>query len=328
VKRLINLPHAVNESTCYVNGLYDVLTWKGAEYSYFLLPVIGGMSSFTYLKFKLAKPPAMVYWGPRAQDLMECLADIVGFFRCSSEGKSFKAEFLRIKSYLDVRMPVMAGALDMYYLPYYKDIYRKEHIPIHYVLLVGYDDNKELLYVHDCTYEGIQQISYANFELAMNVSTPGLSKKNSYRVFAVASPLPSELKVAQKGFAYKAGRMLRPPVKLFGIPAMHKLATDIVTWTDRGCFDHMVAYAGMTPPLIDKELKNNDAMRFRQEDLIREMGTKYSNDKWLQAADLFHDSGELIKTLSKQGLERDGAACSGTLVKIADIEEKAYRLLL
>src|SRR4030042_1768195 len=116
---MINLPHAVNESTCYVNGLYDILTWKGADYSYFLLPVIGGMSSFTYLKFKLARPPCMVYWGPRTQDLLECLGEIIGFTRCTSEGKSFKNEFPKMKSYIDVNIPVMAGAIDMYYLPYY-----------------------------------------------------------------------------------------------------------------------------------------------------------------------------------------------------------------
>ncbi len=33
----------------------------------------------------------------------------------------------------------MAGALDMYYLYYYEDIYLKQHIPIHSVLVVGYE---------------------------------------------------------------------------------------------------------------------------------------------------------------------------------------------
>ena len=63
MSRIIKIPHEVHESTCYVNGLYDVLAWKGAKYDYFLLPIIGGMASFAYLKFKMAKPPCMVYWG-------------------------------------------------------------------------------------------------------------------------------------------------------------------------------------------------------------------------------------------------------------------------
>jgi len=60
---MINLPHEVHEPTCYVNGLFDVLIWKGAKYDYFLLPVAGGMASFAYLKFKMATHPCMVYWG-------------------------------------------------------------------------------------------------------------------------------------------------------------------------------------------------------------------------------------------------------------------------
>ena len=30
--------------------------------------------------------------------------------------------------------------VDMFHLHFYEDIYHKRHIPIHYVLLVGYDE--------------------------------------------------------------------------------------------------------------------------------------------------------------------------------------------
>ena len=119
MKKLISLPHAMHESTCYVNGLFDVLAWKGAQYDYFLLPVIGGMASFAYLKFKMAQPPCMVYWGNNPKYLLRDLSDIIGFTEFLSEGKSFKNEFPKIKQYIDKDEPVMAGALDMYYLHYY-----------------------------------------------------------------------------------------------------------------------------------------------------------------------------------------------------------------
>jgi hypothetical protein len=125
VKKIIKLPHHMHESTCYVNGLFDVLSWKGARYDYFLLPVIGGMMSFAYLKFKMARPPCMVYWGTNPKYLLRNLGDIIGFSQSTSEGKSFKNEFPRIKQYLDRDEPVMVGALDMYYLHYYPELYRK-----------------------------------------------------------------------------------------------------------------------------------------------------------------------------------------------------------
>jgi len=144
LKKLHILPHRVCESTCYVNGLEDILTWKGAEYSDFLLSVIGGMAGFTYLRFKRADPPCMVYWGANPKYLMKDLANIIGFKETVIEGKTFKNTFPRLKESIDCGQPVMAGALDMYYLHYYPGLYRKQHVPIHYVLVVGYDDDKQV----------------------------------------------------------------------------------------------------------------------------------------------------------------------------------------
>ena len=137
--KLIRIPHEVHESTCYVNGLFDVLTWKGVKYDYFLLPIIGGMASFAYLKFKMAKPPCMVYWGNNPKYLLQDLSEIIGFIQIISEGKSFKNEFPKIKIYIDNDEPVMVGALDMYYLHYYPELYKNEHVPIHYLLVTGLD---------------------------------------------------------------------------------------------------------------------------------------------------------------------------------------------
>ena len=118
----------------------------------------------------------------------------------------------------------MVGALDMYYLNYYPDLYLKEHIPIHYILLVGYDEEKKTVFVHDCSIEGMQEMPYDEFEQSINVNVPGLSKRNTYRVFKTPDLIPDEIEVADKGFDHKARHMLKPPVSMFGIPAMRKLA--------------------------------------------------------------------------------------------------------
>ena len=328
MKKIIDMPHEVHESTCYVNGLFDILKWNGAEYSYFLLPIIGGMASFAYLKFKMAQPPCMVYWGNSPKYLMEQLQEVIGFTQTISEGKSFKNEFPKIKDLLNKNIPVVVGALDMFYLHYYTDLYREEHIPIHYLLVVGYDDDRQLIYIHDCTFEGVQEIPYRDFENCLNVSTPGLSKKNTYRFFKLPQKMPSELEIAEKGFAYKAQRMLKPPVSMFGIPAMRKLAKEITGWTEESCLRHMVAYAGLTPPLIAEDLSNNDGLRFQESDLFREMGKKYGHENWMEASRLFRQSGESIIELCKSALGKELDACSASLKQIADLEEKAYQLLL
>ncbi len=325
--KLVEMPHEVHESTCYVNGLFDILAWKGARYDYYLLPVVGGMASFAYLKFKMAKPPCMVYWGNSPKYLLEELGESIGFTQTISEGKSFRNEFPKIKRYLDNDEPVVVGALDMYYLHYYPELYGKEHVPIHYVLLVGYDDEKRVVYVHDCSLAGLQEVSYEELERALNVNVPGLSKKNTYRVFRLPQRMLTELEVADKGFAHKAERMLKPPVSMFGIPAMRKLAKEIASWEDMDCYKHMVAYAGLTPPLIAPDLSHNDGLRFEQARVLREMGQKYHRAECSSASGLFAKSGELVVKLCGKALAFDGKGCSEVLGEIADAEEEAYKLL-
>ncbi len=326
--KLIELPHEVHESTCYVNGLFDVLTWQGARYDYFLLPIVGGMASFAYLKFKMAKPPCMVYWGNNPKYLLRDLGEIIGFTQAVSEGKSFRNEFPRMKGYLDNDEPVMVGAMDMYYLHYYPELYRSEHVPIHYVLMVGYDDERQVVYVHDCSVHGVQEIHYTEFERALDVNVPGMSKKNTCRVFRLPKKMPTELEVADKGFACKARRMLKPPVSMFGIPAMRKLAEEIVSWANTDCFKHMVAYAGLTPPLVAEDLSGNDGLRFEQARVFESLGQRYQREEWRDASMLFRESGGLIVKLCERAVQYDSGGCSVLLNQIADVEEEAYTALL
>ena len=164
MRKLHTLPHRVCESTCYVNGLEDILAWNGADYIDYLLSVVGGMAGFTYLRFRRADPPCMVYWGANPKYLMKDLARIIGFEETLIEGRSFRFTFRRLKDFIDQRQPVVAGALDMYYLHYYPELYREQHVPIHYVLVVGYDDEEQVVFVHDCSHRNVQKIPYDEFE--------------------------------------------------------------------------------------------------------------------------------------------------------------------
>jgi hypothetical protein len=154
-----------------------------------------------------------------------------------------------------------------------------------------------------------------------------MSRKNTHRIFRLPQKMPSELEVAGKGLAYKAGRMLKPPVSMLGIPAIRKLAKEITTWEDKSCYNHMVAYAGLTPPLIAEDLSHNDGLRFEQARLLRALGQKYHNTEWSKASNLFTKSGELIIKLCEKALNYDGNACSELLDRIAGVEEEAYRYL-
>lgn len=326
MKKLHTLPHKVCESTCYVNGLVDLLAWKGADYTDFLLSVVGGMAGFAYLRFKRANPPCMVYWGANPKHLMKDLANIIGFEETVIEGRKFKFTFSRLKDFIDEGRPVVAGALDMFYLHYYPDLHKKQHVPIHYVLVVGYDDEERVVFVHDCSHENVQKIPYDAFEKSLDVKVPGMSKRNTIRAFTLPENIPSEFEVAKKGFSYKAERFLHPPVSLFGVPAMRKLADEIFEWDNKKCFEHMVTYA-TTPPLLPETFENSHGMRFWQADVLKTLGDKYTVSNWTEASILFRQSGKKIMKLCEAALKQDKQEVSDILVEIADVEEQAYRML-
>lgn len=119
---------------------------------------------------------------------------------------------------------------------------------------------------------------------------------------------------------------MNTPVKLFGIPAMRKLADEILEWDNKKCFEHMVTYA-TTPPLLPKTFENSHGMRFWQADVLKALGNKYSESAWTEVSTLFRRSGEKIKRLCEEALKQNKQEASNILLEIADIEEQAYKLL-
>jgi hypothetical protein len=326
MNKILNLPHRVCKSTCFSNGLEDILEWKGKKYINYLLPVLGGMGEFTYLKFKNANPPHMVYWGANTKYLLKDLEKIIGFKEILSENKTFKNTFTKVKEFIGNDQPVVAGALDMYYLHYYPEIYHKKHIPIHYILVVGYDDDKQEVYIQDCGCEGVQKISYSEFEKSLNVNVPAMSKKNTIRTFVLPRNLPSELEIAQNGLSFRAEKILKPSVKLFGIPAMKKLAKEIFDWKDKESFEHLVIYA-TTPPELPKTFEKSDGMRFWKSQVLKKLGKKYKIDKCLKVSEMFQESGKLIIDICKAAMKQDRKKISNIILRVADIEEEAYKIL-
>lgn len=51
----------------------------------------------------------------------------------------------------------------MFYLPYLK-MYQKEHIPIHYIMMVGYDEEKNYILIYDCDREDMIELATNDYK--------------------------------------------------------------------------------------------------------------------------------------------------------------------
>jgi hypothetical protein len=192
MKTVIPLPHKVLDYSCPINGIEDQYEWKTGTRlpGYFLMDL--SAIGFIYIKQKRAPAPGMVGWGNgmgKAQH--EFLADLIGYRWNCSEGRPFKEAWQMAKASVTRGTPVILGLLDMYHLPYYPKFYHRIHIPQHFVLLVGYDEDQDTALVQDNGLPGIQEISLNDLRLAWNVNNPGQGQKNTLYILEFGSNIAS-----------------------------------------------------------------------------------------------------------------------------------------
>ncbi|MEW6508287.1 MAG: BtrH N-terminal domain-containing protein [Bacteroidota bacterium] len=226
--KLIELPHKVCSVTCMINGLEDLYEHKtGNRLPDYLLLYISGPLGFVYFKNKNASPQRMVFWGMQiAKYQYEELADIIGFKWQMTAARSFKYTLEQVKSAIDNNTPAILGALDMFHLPYYEKFYHKIHVPIHHVLMIGYDNEKQLIYVLDCDRSNAQCIPFSDLERAWNINIPGLGKKNTFYTFELNKVVADIESIARNGLYKRARGMLNAPVSMLGLKGMRKLGSN------------------------------------------------------------------------------------------------------
>ncbi len=351
--KLIELPHKVCGMSCMINGLEDLYEQKtGVRLPDWLLLYLSGMAGFVYIKNKNAPTPRMVFWGSQiAKYQYEALADVVGFEWQMVANRSFPFTLKRVKESIDQDTPAILGVVDMYHLPYYEKFYHKIHVPIHHVLMVGYDDAHEAVLVQDCDRVEVQAIPYADLELAWNVNIPGLGKKNTFYTFAFDDRIADVETIAREGLRKRAIAMLEPPASMFGIKGMRKLVRELPRWPEELdpeqldiSLRHLVEFTGAPPipPLrlmggvgeMDMDVPENHAAgRDIFAGLLRQLSEEYEMPAWAETAALFEQSGQVLESLTDIVVdhilgERNALEpASELLSETADLEEQAFGMI-
>ncbi|MDO5575276.1 MAG: BtrH N-terminal domain-containing protein, partial [bacterium] len=151
-KNQVELEHHFDDYECMWNGIEDLYIHKMKEE----LPPnlffgLSGFGSFCYMKTEKDEFKRLVAFGDgRTKKMYEFLAPVVGFEYKHYVHKTFDKAMKRAKAEIDNGFSCILGALDMYYLPYLPKLYHGDHIPFHYVMMVGYDDEEQCVTVFDC----------------------------------------------------------------------------------------------------------------------------------------------------------------------------------
>lgn len=344
--KIIKMHHKLCDYTCMWNGIEDLYERKmGEEVPDYFFFCLSGIGNFVYLKFDKGRLRRMAGWGDgRTKKMYQAISDTAGFTYKHIEGRSFEYAMKKAKEQIDMDSPVVLGALDMYYLNYYPKFYHMAHIPIHYILMVGYDDEKQCAYFHDCGHQEIQKLSYADLEMALNIEKTELSDKNTVCCVDFSKDVKSIRRIAIEGFKAKAKAALNPPVSFVGIPGMRKLAKEILSWQNemsevefRTSLENITIFTGTVPMLPDKlsgyrtaEDITHCAVRDRMGALFIELDEKYGIAGFKEAGKLFLQSGDILQNMTDLiveyliGNRSELNDLPGMISRIADIEEEAY----
>ena len=324
-----SIPHRSAPGLCPVNGIRDLVQWRaGRDWSNEFLYGLGLGGGFAYLRFGAADPPRQVYWGIAGPRQHRYLAELLGAGYTELENRSFKFSWRKAQDAVDAGTPPLIGPLDMFHLHFYEGLYHQRHIPIHYLLVIGYDDEK--VYVHDTGQDHVQTLPLEELELAWNVNVPGLGKRNRLAVFDIPDTLAPDGEIIRKSIADECQAMLHPPVSMVGIPAMEKVAREMAGWPEElgddsagTCLRQVREYLNSPPDLEGNHLTaGRDLYIAFLEEAGPMAGLDFSEPITRLGATVALVP-QLARAIREMRLE-DAAVCFG---RIAEAEREAYSLL-
>jgi hypothetical protein len=322
----LTIPHRRAHGMCPVNGIRDLVHWRsGRDWSNEFLYGLGQGGGFAYLRFKSADPPRQVYWGIAGPRQHEYLAELLDARFTVIENRSFKFAWSKAREAVDLGTAPVLGPLDMFHLHYYEDIYHKRHIPIHYVLLVGYKD--ETAYVHDTDKDDIQTIPLDELQPAWDVNVPGMGKRNRLAIFEIHQNLAPTDALIRRSITDECRTMLHPPVSLVGIPAMEKLACEIARWPEElgediaaSCLRQVREYLNSPPDLAGDHLTAGRDLYIR---FLQEAGAMAGLD-FSGAIRRLSESMEIIPQFAEAIRQSRLEEAAAHIRRIAQEEAEAY----
>jgi hypothetical protein len=350
-KKLIQVRHHMCDYSCMWNGIEDIfITKTGEDIPPFFFFCLSGVGNAVYLRHRDEKLPRLLMFGDgRPHKIYGNISEIVGFEYRFVEGRTFSYAFKRIKDQIDIGRPVVIGPVDMFHLPYLK-MYHKVHIPIHYILMVGYDDERQCIYVYDCGREEIQTVPFDELKKAWEIEKTTVGDRNGFIEINFADEIKSTYEIADTALKKKAKEMLEPQASFTGIKGIRKAAKEFSAWKNeltpegyKNSLRNMLEFIGTVPKLPnivmgieepEDEGIHYEACRDKMGTMLIMLGETYQSKKWKEAGTLFLESGKRFREIADIIIEyfTKGEDKLGEipviLGRIADLEEEAYELCM
>lgn len=177
--------------------------------------------------------------------------------------------------------------------------------------MVGYDDEKQNIYLYDCGRLELLPLSYIQLANAMNCNYPGLSKENTICTIRMIKER-DKIQIAQDAIARKKDVFLNPGTGFLGYRGFKKFISELPGWKDeigKEEYDkiliNMVEFFGTVPtiPNAVKGIDEPDFVEFKgkfdkMSRLLKSLGDETKNNYWLKSAAFFEEGAGVVKRIS------------------------------
>lgn len=306
---LLKYPHTTAGYLCPINGLCDIYEKQiGIRPPDQLL--FSSSIGFQLISTKKATPPKMVFFsnGSIGKRQYTFLQDFLSYQLQTIENRSFSFTLKKAKEEIDKGNPVLLFGLDMYYLPYHVNFYKKVHIAGHVNLMVGYD--QEGVFVHDNDSTKVCHITFTDLEKAWGAPYLNISKPNTMFVFHFAKSPPPPKEFFHKLYAHNAKQFLAPPVSFMGQKGLQRFIKEFSHWHKtfscdilREIYLHIITFTAstipeLTTPLLAHPTGVNNPHKAGRDKLAKAFQNhceQFGEKEWEKAAQLFYKSGNIIE---------------------------------
>lgn len=345
----MNIPHHLSSGCCMWSGIEDVYVERtGSPVPEAFFFCLASKGENVYIKSNNPDNPRMLsVTDGRTRVTYDHLKELLGLQYQICEGRSFEYAIKSVKKEIDKGNPVILGPLDMYYLPYLK-MYHRNHIPMHYVLMVGYEEETEKIFFYDCDRTLMQEISLKELRLAWDIEKNAVGDKNGFIRFSLPESCISPAKLAEGALKRKAEQQLKEKPEMTGVSAFRKLAREFPKWESeltpeayQTALKRLTESLGTVPKLPNRLLGINEAepeIRYRGDldrfgRLLINLGEQEQRPAWSKAGELFLQSGFLFEEITDRivrylcGGEDTRKEIPDRFWRIGELEERAYRLI-
>lgn len=308
---------------CDSSAIRDVFEYHGFNFSE---PMIFGLGSGLGFIYWESRQMLFPFVGGRVRNLAENLCSNLGVEMKINKTASKRRANETLKELISRDVPVMIH-VDMPYLKYL-GLPEEAHFGAHSVVIVGIDEEEEVVYIADTNFKELQKATLEELQKARSSEAKPFPPQNKWFTFKFPSEPPPIDGAIKRAVELTLKNMLNPPIKNLGIKGIRHFASEVPRWSMEYTPRQYALGCEMTYIYLEEAGTGGGCFRCLCSRFLEEAGRLLENKQLVALSEEYYRVGEkwtevahLIRDMPQTGVA-NSMKTKNLLLKIADDEER------